>query len=120
MADTEERWRQRLRAVPYNVVAYLGDEPAGIVSATDLIYGEMVLLSLWVAPAARGQGVGDELIGAVLRRAVAHGASRVALDVRNMNRHAMGLYRRHGFLDAGPTPDLEPDDPPERRMVRVL
>lgn len=118
--ETEERWRQRLRAVPYNVFAYLADELSGMVSATDPIDGQMVLLSLWVAPEARGQGVGDRLVEAVLRHAGAQGASRVALDVRDTNGHALALYERHGFVDVGPAPDLRPDDLPERRMIRVL
>lgn len=118
--DLEERWRQRLRSVPYNLVAFVGDEPSGMVSATDPIKDTMVLLSLWVAPSARGQGVGDRLVEAVVGRASQHGVARVTLDVRDVNHHAQALYRRHGFVDDGPTPDLEPDDPPERRMVRIL
>lgn len=118
--DVEERWRQRLRSVPHNLVAYVGAEPAGMVSATDPIDGAMALLSLWVAPAARGRGVGDELVRAVLRHAEGCGAARVTLDVREGNEHALALYARHGFVDAGPAPNLKPEDPPERRMVRVL
>lgn len=32
--DTEVRWRARLSAVPFNIIADLNDAPAGMVSAT--------------------------------------------------------------------------------------
>ena len=34
--DTEERWRDRLNNVPFNVIAYLEGVPAGIVSGIHL------------------------------------------------------------------------------------
>jgi ribosomal protein S18 acetylase RimI-like enzyme len=71
------------------------------------------LISLWVAPAARGRGVGDEAVRQVLtwvRRE--YPASRVVLSVKVDNDHAIRLYRRHGFVDAG----VSPEDRDERLM----
>ena len=100
--DIEERWRGRLTGVPFNVIAYLGDAAAGIVSGTSPTpEGTVELISLWVAPFARGRGVGDALVDAVVRWASGQGAVTVALAVIPNNEPAIALYRRHGFVDAG-------------------
>lgn len=65
--DTEPRWRDRLSSVPFNVVARIDGAAAGIVSATAPNDGAVALISMWVAPFARGRGVGDALVQAVLR-----------------------------------------------------
>ncbi|WP_018598661.1 GNAT family N-acetyltransferase [Mycobacterium sp. 155] len=77
VGDTEERWRQRFSTVPLNVVVHCDGEPAGIVGAYEQAGGAVELISMWVAPAVRGRGVGDAAVQAV----------------------------RNGFVDAGPSPD---------------
>lgn len=72
------------------------------------------LLSMWVAPGARGRGVGDALIDAVVAWARAEGLSRIVLDVGDHNVAAIGLYTRHGFTPTGVTGAL----PPPRAHVR--
>ncbi len=67
------------------------------------------LISLWVAPFARGRGVGDAAIQSVVSWA---NPLAVVLSVKADNKSAIRLYRRHGFVDAG----RSPDDPTERRM----
>lgn len=117
--DTEERWRSRLEGVAHNVVAELDGDLVGMVSASAPDDGDVELLSMWVAPAARGKGVGDALVSHVHGWAREVGAKRVFLDVRSANPHAISLYERHGFVDAGPA--TGPGDPhPERRMVATL
>lgn len=117
--DNEQRWRERLAAVAHNVVAELGGELVGMVSASAPADGDVELLSMWVAPPARGKGVGDALVAEVRRWAQEMGARRVLLDVRSANPHAIALYERHGFVDAGPA--SEPGDPhPERRMIATF
>jgi ribosomal protein S18 acetylase RimI-like enzyme len=100
--DTEERWRARLSTVPMNVVLRLRDAPAGMVSASVRADGTVELISMWVTPSARGCGVGDAAV-----RAVAKWADRreVVLSVKADNEPAIGLYQRHGFIDAGRSPD---------------
>jgi GNAT superfamily N-acetyltransferase len=62
----EDRWRQRLSAVPFNVVAVVDDEPVGQATGTQLDEEHLVeLISMWVAPSARGSGVADALVAAV-------------------------------------------------------
>ena len=117
--DAESRWRGRLVAVALNLLADLDGEAVGMLSASLPVEGTAALLSMWVAPAARGHGVGDALIDAALRWVRTQGARRVALDVRQGNLPAIALYRRHGFCDVG-TASAPGDPHPERRMVLDL
>jgi ribosomal protein S18 acetylase RimI-like enzyme len=118
--DAEHRWRSRLSAVALNVVAEFNDKPAGMVSATAAnADGTVELISMWVAPFARGCGVGDALIAMVEEWARERGTARLSLAVVESNAHAIALYRRHHFVDAGAI-DCTGSGLPERRMVRDL
>lgn len=113
--DTEERWRRRLDEVPVNLVVDDDGAPVGMVSVTAAVDEQAEIISMWVAPRARGRGAGDALLGAALDHARAAGANRVALNVRVANGHAVRLYRRAGFVEVGWA--TAPDVPlPERRM----
>lgn len=57
-------------------------------------------LSIGVAPAARGQGVGSGLLDGLLTMARQQGYRRISLSVDRKN-PALRLYQRHGFRDAG-------------------
>jgi ribosomal protein S18 acetylase RimI-like enzyme len=108
--DLESRWRARLAGSPFSALLELDGRPAGMVGA----FGEgasIELVSLWVAPAARGRGLGEAAIGAVVDFAEDRD---VVLSVRTANAAAIRLYRRCGFTDDG----LSPDEPLERRMRR--
>ena len=59
------------------------------------------LISMWVAPEARGRGAGDALVLAIAQWAFARGARELHLGVVAENRHAIALYARHGFTDRG-------------------
>ena len=115
--DAAQRWRDRLSSRPLNLIAELEGVAAGMASGVR--EGEDAeLISMWVEPFARGRGVGDALVDAVLGWADAAGAARTVLCVMEANHHAAALYRRHGFVDAGPAPS-PPGAPAERRMVRL-
>ena len=62
---------------------------------------------LAVEPAARGQGVGDTLMQACIRRARAAGAEALTLHTTPMMAAAVRLYTRLGFRPA-PELDFEP------------
>lgn len=108
--DREERWRARLD-VPgsFNVVAVLDGQPAGMASGVPAGDGVAELISMWVSPAARGQGVGDQLVGAVERWARQVRAGVLRLAVAQGNENAAALYRRNGFSLTGELGDLMPD-----------
>jgi GNAT superfamily N-acetyltransferase len=69
----ESRWRNRLREVPCNILAELDGATVGMVSGTAPLNGEVMLISMWVAPSARGKGGGDALVGAIPRMGAAAG-----------------------------------------------
>jgi ribosomal protein S18 acetylase RimI-like enzyme len=117
--DSEERWRNRLESVAVNLIAYWRDAAAGMVSVTAVVSREAEIISMWVAPSARGHGVGDALVRAAIDHARDQEAARVALDVTAGNKPAIDLYLRAGFVDVGWA--SSPKDPrPERRMVLEL
>lgn len=117
--DTEQRWRQRLTDVPFNAVAYLCDLPVGMVSGTQPnADGEIELISMWVAPLARGKRVADALVDAVFGWAQEQNINDVALAVMESNDRARAFYLRQGFIDRGRI-DTAPGTLPERRMLRI-
>ncbi|HET7173294.1 MAG TPA: GNAT family N-acetyltransferase [Nocardioidaceae bacterium] len=109
--DREERWRGRL-AIPgsYNLVSLLDGIAVGMASgAPGEDAGAVELISMWVAPRARGQGVGDSLVGEVARWASVRRASRLRLWVAEGNPQAAALYLRNGFRYTGEDPQRMPD-----------
>ena len=104
-ADAEKledhEWRRRLeqRAVFIGEVA---NQRVGLVAGIGAEQpGVAELVSMWVAPAWRGQGVGDHLVEAVLAWAAGEGFTGVQLWVAEGNTRAERLYARHGFNPTG-------------------
>jgi ribosomal protein S18 acetylase RimI-like enzyme len=75
---------------------------------------------MWVAPFARGQGIGDSLVNAVIDWAREQQAGKVALCVTKRSERAMALYRRNGFIDADTQTCVSPGTVNEHKMVRDL
>lgn len=116
----ESRWRSRLGDVPLNIVSYLDRAEAGMVSAVPSQDGAVELISMWVAPFARGRGVGDALVAAVIAWAGEQKAVRVSLAVFETNWRAIGLYLRHGFVNCAASSAGGSGSPVERKMIREL
>jgi len=113
----EDRWRRRLLDAPVNLIADLDGRPAGMASGTTTGDAtEREVISLWVAPFARGRGIATALVLAVVGWARDAGARRVVLEVKADNDAARALYRRLRFVDAGDV-DGRSD---LRRMTRSL
>lgn len=109
--DREEHWRARL-AMPgsRSLVAVRGGEPVGMASGVPTAEAGVVeLISMWVRPSARGQGVGDVLVRAVEQWAREVGARELRLAVAEGNPAAAALYQRHGFQRTGGADGLMPD-----------
>lgn len=63
--------------------------------------GIFLMDGIFVAEAARGQGLGGALLDAVIAEAGAQGAAHVRLDVIDTNPRARALYERKGFVAVG-------------------
>jgi GNAT superfamily N-acetyltransferase len=88
----------------------LADAPAALAEATSIDAQALVLLrQLFVAPAARGQGLGSQLLDVATAEAAARGR-RAALEVLSINVDAIALYERAGWTAVGrTTPHWVPD-----------
>src|SRR5579884_36947 len=88
--------------------------PAGAVFSrpnhppVTLVWPEARLLA--VAPAARGQGIGEALMRECIRRARRSGAKALTLHTSDIMEVAMRMYERIGFVRA---PELDFHIPPD-------
>ena len=74
------------------------------------------LVSMWVAPEGRRQGIGSALVDTVVQWARAEGMTRLLLDVSELNEPAIAFYTRKGFVPTGEVGAL----PPPREHVREI
>ncbi|WP_299044097.1 GNAT family N-acetyltransferase [uncultured Tateyamaria sp.] len=90
-------------------LAYLDDVPVGLIGLNRhgvpraAHRGEIG--PLYVVPGARGQGIADRLLMAVLDAAQGLGIWQLELSVYVENAPAIALYTRHGFELAGKIPN---------------
>lgn len=95
---SEADWRRRI-ARGGAFLAYLPEltEPAGLIGCYQEEPGVVELVSMFVRPQARGRGVSEPLIDAVIGWARERDATSVHLWVTETNKHALRLYERCGF-----------------------
>lgn len=116
-----EIWRQQLQEIATFVAVNDGEDVGLVRCASDEQQHDTAwLISMWVAPEARGQGVGNALIDAVIEYARSSGASRLLLDVADHNQQAIALYARKGFKPNGKTGALPAPRNPIREHQREL
>lgn len=97
-------WRANLeRQAAATFLAIEDDETVGLVrtfvAREDVTSARLV--SMWVAPHARRQGVGRQLVAAVVEWARHHDATSVQLWVTKPNAAARRLYESCGFVLSG-------------------
>jgi ribosomal protein S18 acetylase RimI-like enzyme len=113
---TELEWRAMVEARNRFVVEVDG-RVVGLAAGGDSSDpGAAALTSLWVAPEARGKGVGDRLIEVVDDWSKSAGYRRLVLWVAEGNERAERLYQRNGFARTGeairePRPEFEMSKP---------
>jgi ribosomal-protein-alanine N-acetyltransferase len=97
-AWSAETWWAELAGRPRRsyVVLEGGDGIEGY-AGVDLGGDVADVMTLAVVPGWRGRGLGDLLVGELVRRAGKSGAGSVMLEVRADNGPARRLYERHGF-----------------------
>jgi ribosomal protein S18 acetylase RimI-like enzyme len=115
-ADFRARLEQRAM-----FAACVGDHDVGLVGGVDFDQsGVADLISMWVAPEARRQGIGDALVRTVLDWARDQGFDQVELWVTEGNDSAERLYARHGFTRTGERQHIRPNDPDTWEVKMVL
>lgn len=135
LADAERRtdfeWQDmvRIRCTSDTSAIWLAEsvdgdtvDALGVVAVDcDLATGHTELVSMWVAPAGRGTGLGRLLIDAVIAWATASGSAAVSLSVMRGNEPAQRLYDSAGFVVTGDHHAL-PCEPckDEIRMIRSV
>jgi ribosomal protein S18 acetylase RimI-like enzyme len=86
------------------LIAFDGDTPVGMANL-NLDREPAEIFGVWVAPEARGKGVGRLLVSALLDRARDR---ELKLCVAETSRAARRLYERMGFRPTGATGALRP------------
>jgi ribosomal protein S18 acetylase RimI-like enzyme len=103
LAFSEATWRLRVTTNP-TYLAWDGDRTVGTATGyvdPEVGSGTVQLVAMYVKPGVRGTGCSHRLIDAVVAGAVAAGATRVLLDVTDVNAVAARCYRRYGFAVTG-------------------
>jgi ribosomal protein S18 acetylase RimI-like enzyme len=91
------------RPTAFSVLAFLGDEPVGLVNCIEgfSTFACKPLVNVHdvvVLASHRGQGVGQSMLSRVEEIARARGACKLTLEVLSGNGTAMALYERAGFV----------------------
>jgi len=105
--DGEAYWRGYFTRPGPVLIAEVDGAPVGMARVV-VEDGPAHLYSMWVAPEARGRGVGARLVITCIDRLAAHHPGRVLrLEVVESNLSARRLYSRCGFTVVGPNPEDE-------------
>lgn len=78
------------------------------------------IYSVVVAPAARGQGLGDRLVACAERAARTEGSHRLRLEVRCENVAARALYQRRGYRQVAALNHYYEDGADGLRLEKLL
>jgi GNAT superfamily N-acetyltransferase len=97
-------WQDRARSMEgVIVVAESADGLTGIAMGAPLRErpADTGVFAMWVAPEARGQGIGGQLLDAIVAWARSAGKPSLELGVVTSNADAIALYVGRGFADTG-------------------
>jgi DNA-binding MarR family transcriptional regulator/GNAT superfamily N-acetyltransferase len=89
------------------LLAYLREEPVGCGAVK--LHGDepAELKRMWIAPAARGLGLGRRLLTELERWAIGHGARTLHMETNHVLAEAIALYRSAGYAEV-PAFNAEP------------
>ena len=121
-AWSAQSWWAELAARPRRdyVVAVADGQLAGY-AGLDLVGETADVMTVAVAAAYQGQGLGTRLLEWVTHRARESGAEALLLEVRADNAQALALYRRHGFVELSRRPRYyQPGDVDALVLRRLL
>lgn len=108
-APSEQRTAEFVRKnVEQGFPQFVAESDCAIVGWCDAIPGDpsagtahVGRLGMGVIREFRGQGIGHRLLDATINKARAIGLEKVELSVYASNEPAIGLYRKHGFIEEG-------------------
>ena len=102
MPWTIEQLKSQLKDSQHEFIAALDDE-GRVLGYVGMMYvlDEGYISNVAVAPEARRQGIGRDLIKELMARAAALDLAFVTLEVRCSNAAAIALYEKQGFLPVG-------------------
>jgi ribosomal protein S18 acetylase RimI-like enzyme len=112
-----ESWESQIEKL-HTFIWREGEANLGMVrvAAHESDPGARYLISMWVAPEARLQGIGTALVDEVIEWARRRDIRRLVLDVGETNVAARALYESRGFVVTGATRAL----PQPREHVKEL
>ena len=87
------------------LIAYSGDDPIGCGAVKHHDDAPSEIKRMWVAPAARGDGVARRVLGELERRAIESGAHATRLETNRSLVEAIGMYRSAGYTEVAPFND---------------
>jgi ribosomal protein S18 acetylase RimI-like enzyme len=123
VAFPAEVWRQRAQGGPASAsfIAGEGGVDVGLAAifAEPDAPGRMHLVSMWVAPGYRRQGVARALVDPAVRWAAERQAREVILWVADHNTAARRLYERIGFRPTGARQPLPSNPARTESMLRL-
>jgi ribosomal protein S18 acetylase RimI-like enzyme len=112
---TDDEWISRLSRKKganksFPLVAEASGNPAGLAwgQVHDHDTKTAYVYQMWVAPEARGSGIGRELLSKIISWAKDAGQDNVKLAVTTTNSAAFALYRSSGFEPYGDAEELRP------------
>jgi GNAT superfamily N-acetyltransferase len=79
------------------VIAYLDGEPVGCGAVRRINSAECEIKRMYVAPSARGHGIGGKILGELEVVARDLGARRLVLETGTRQPEALAMYTRAGF-----------------------
>lgn len=99
-------WQSPLQC---NRVLLVEGKVAGYYYAQNVV-GDISLLNIAIDPLQQGQGLGAQLLQALIGYAHQEQAEHIFLEVRESNSSAIHLYRKLGFIEQGKRKDYYPTD----------
>jgi GNAT superfamily N-acetyltransferase len=122
IARDDKWWRVSAQALFWLVATNDRGEIVGLAAGRavpDLRYARQVI-SMWVAPEARGSGIAGQLVTALIDWARGDGASALVLDVAEGNHRARRFYERQGFAPTGSQEPLKSNPGVSTLQMRLV
>ena len=97
----QEQWQSELAQERRPGIGLWRDGALVAMASGWLVVDELHITVVAVDPLQRRQGLGRQVLQALLNKGQQQGAERATLEVATSNTAAVGLYRDLGFQDAG-------------------